>query len=151
MARRYSASYQGTPVSRFAAWSRHIALFALVATIASVIIIRFGFLEFRPALTMFFAALACAGLSILLAMAGLISIWQSGARGLGYISLAVLVDLLLLIYPGYLAVQYERLPAIYDVTTDPIDPPRFDALWRRRQQRRLCGPLCGRTATSGLS
>ncbi|MFX8875778.1 hypothetical protein ABTM97_19625, partial [Acinetobacter baumannii] len=34
--------------------------------------------------------------------------------------------------PAYLALQYRRLPAIHDITTDPIDPPRFEALARLR-------------------
>ena len=28
--------------------------------------------------------------------------------------------------------QYRKLPQIHDITTDPIDPPRFDALARLR-------------------
>jgi uncharacterized protein (DUF1499 family) len=37
-----------------------------------------------------------------------------------------------LAYPAYLGLQYRKLPAIHDITTDPIDPPRFDALARLR-------------------
>jgi hypothetical protein len=29
-------------------------------------------------------------------------------------------------------VQYRKLPPIYDITTDPVDPPRFEALARLR-------------------
>ncbi len=39
---------------------------------------------------------------------------------------------LILAYPAYLAYQYRKLPPIHDITTDPIDPPRFDALARLR-------------------
>src|SRR5258708_8464588 len=38
----------------------------------------------------------------------------------------------LLAYPGSLAYQGSRLPAITDVTTDPIDPPRFEVVARLR-------------------
>jgi len=48
------------------------------------------------------------------------------------ILLALLIDVLVLAYPAYLAVQYRRLPPIHDITTDPIDPPRFEALARLR-------------------
>jgi uncharacterized protein (DUF1499 family) len=48
------------------------------------------------------------------------------------ILLAFLINALLLAYPAYLALQYRRLPAIHDITTDPIDPPRFEALARLR-------------------
>src|SRR5438270_13386012 len=46
--------------------------------------------------------------------------------------LALLIDAVVLAYPAYLGLQYRRLPAIHDITTDPIDPPRFDALARLR-------------------
>jgi uncharacterized protein (DUF1499 family) len=38
----------------------------------------------------------------------------------------------LLGYPGYLAYKGYRLPAIKDITTDPIDPPRFEVVARLR-------------------
>ena len=47
---------------------------------------------------------------------------------MGRILLAFLINAVLLAYPAYLALQYRKLPKIYDVTTDPIDPPRFEAL-----------------------
>src|SRR6201991_3233958 len=48
------------------------------------------------------------------------------------ILLAFLIKEVVLAYPAYLALQYRRLPAIHDITTDPIDPPRFEALARLR-------------------
>jgi len=42
------------------------------------------------------------------------------------------VSLALLAYPAYLGIKAYRLPWIYDITTDPIDPPRFEALARLR-------------------
>jgi len=132
MARRFSAPYLKEPVSRLASWSRNLAVFAVVAVLVSILIVRFGFLEIKPALATFFGALACAGLSILVGLLGAASIWQSGERGMSRILLAFLVDAALLAYPAYLGLQYRKLPAIHDITTDPIDPPRFEALARLR-------------------
>ena len=132
MARRFSAPYLSEPISRLASWSRNLAVFAVVAVLVSIVIVRFGFLEIKPALATFFGALACAGLSILVGLIGAAAIWQSGARGMSRILLAFLINALLLAYPAYLALQYRRLPAIHDITTDPIDPPRFEALARLR-------------------
>ena len=42
------------------------------------------------------------------------------------------IGLALIAYPLYLGIKGYRLPAIYDITTDPIDPPRFDAIARLR-------------------
>jgi hypothetical protein len=132
MARRFSAAYQSEPFSALATWARRLAVFSLIAAIVSIIIIRFGFLEFKPALATFFGALAIAGLSILVAFAAFAAIWQTGSRGMGRILVALLLDIAILVYPAYLAYQYRKLPPIHDITTDPIDPPRFEALARLR-------------------
>jgi Protein of unknown function (DUF1499) len=132
MARRFSAPYQSEPVSRLASWSRNLAVFSVVAVLVSIIIVRFGFLEIKPALATFFGALAFAVLSILIGIAGAVAIWQNGSRGISRVLLAFLINALLLAYPAYLAFQYRRLPPIYDITTDPVDPPRFEALSRLR-------------------
>jgi hypothetical protein len=128
MARKFSAPYQTEPVSSLASWARRLAVFALVATLVSIIIVRFGFLEMKPALATFFGALACAGLSILIAFAAFVSIWRHGTRGMSRILLALLLDVAILAYPSYLGLQYRKLPKIHDITTDPIDPPKFEAL-----------------------
>jgi uncharacterized protein (DUF1499 family) len=98
----------------------------------SIIVVRFGFLEFRPALMTFAGALACAGLSILVAIAAFVSIWRTGERCFGAIALALFINAIILAYPAYLALQYQRLPAIHDITTDVLDPPRFEVLTRLR-------------------
>jgi uncharacterized protein (DUF1499 family) len=132
MARRITAAYQSEPVSALANWARRLAVFSLIAAIVSIIIIRFGFLEFKPALATFFGSLAIAGLSILVSLAAFAAIWQNGTRGMGRIFVALLLDVVILAYPAYLAYQYRKLPPIYDITTDPIDPPKFEALARLR-------------------
>ncbi|HXL13839.1 MAG TPA: DUF1499 domain-containing protein [Bradyrhizobium sp.] len=132
MARRFSAPYQSEPVSSLASWARNLAVFAVVAVVVSIAIVRFGFLEIKPALATFFGALALAGLSILVGLAAFVAIWQNGSRGMSRILLALLIDAIVLAYPTYLGVQYRKLPPIHDITTDPIDPPRFEALARLR-------------------
>lgn len=132
MARRFSAPYQSEPVSSLASWARNLAVFAVVAVLVSIAIVRFGFLEMKPALATFLGGLAIAALSILFGLAGFAAIWQNGSRGMSRILLAFLIDGAILAYPAYLGLQYRKLPAIHDITTDPIDPPRFDALARLR-------------------
>jgi hypothetical protein len=132
MARRFSAAYQSEPVSSLALWARRLAVFAAIAALVSIVIVRFGFLEVKPALATFFGALGCAGLSILVALAGFAAIWHNGSRGMSVILLALAIDAVILAYPGYLATRYRKLPAIHDITTDAIDPPRFEALARLR-------------------
>src|SRR5438132_4892987 len=132
MARRFSAPYQSEPVSSLANWARKRAAFSVAAVVVSILIVRFGFLEMTPAIATFFGALGCAALSILVSLAAFAAIWQNGSRGMSRILLALLIDAVVLAYPAYLALQYRKLPPIHDITTDPIDPPRFEALARLR-------------------
>src|ERR1700683_3317138 len=126
MARRFSAPYQSEPVSSLASWARNLAVFSAVAVLVSVIIVRFGFLEIKPALATFFGALACAGLSILVSFAAFAAIWQNGSRGMSRILLALLIDALVLAYPAYLGLQYRRPPPAPDIATHRSDPARSD-------------------------
>lgn len=132
MARSFSAAYKSEPISGLASWARRLAVFSLVAAVSSIAIVRFGFLEVKPALFTFFGALAVAMLSILVAFAAFAAIWQNGSRGMSRILFALMLDAVILAYPAYLFYQYRKLPAIYDITTDPIDPPRYEAISRLR-------------------
>ena len=120
------------PMSQTALWARRLALFALVASILSVIIVRSGLLEIKPGLATFVGALAFAGAAIVLAFAAFVVIWRQGTDGLGSALLALFIGLALLAYPAYLGLQAYRLPPITDVVTDPTDPPRFETIARLR-------------------
>src|SRR5215472_9818867 len=98
MARRFSAPYQSEPVSSLATWARNLAVFSVVAVAVSNNIVRFGFLEVKPAIATFFGALGLAGLSILLCLAGFAAIWQNGSRGMGRIFVAIVINLVVLAY-----------------------------------------------------
>ena len=129
MARRYIPS---EPTSRLAIWARRMAGFAFLATFLAVIIVRSGLLENRPALATFGGALSLAVVALVLALAAFVVIWMEGLAGLGAAVAAMAVSLALLAYPAYLGIKAYRLPWIYDITTDPIDPPRYEALARLR-------------------
>jgi uncharacterized protein (DUF1499 family) len=130
MARR--PTFGDEPVSRLAAWSSRLALFALAVAVLSVIIVRSGLLEIVPSLATFAAALVFAALAVLLALASFITIWRQGLSGLGHSILGLILGLLLLVYPGYLGYRAIKLPAIADITTDLGNPPRFEVLARQR-------------------
>ena len=120
------------PVSRLAAWSLQLALFSLIATFVALIIVRSGALDLVPALSTLAGALVLAAVAILLAFGAGIVIWRDGLGGLRQAVLAVLIGVALIGYPAYLGARAYQLPAIYDITTDPIDPPQFDAIARLR-------------------
>jgi uncharacterized protein (DUF1499 family) len=122
------------PYSRLAIWSRRLALFSLAAVLLSIIIVRSGLIEVEPGLVTFAGALVFAVLAILTALASFIVIWRDGLRGLGYAVSAIAVSLVLLAYPTYLGIKAYTLPWIADITTDSIDPPRFEAIARLRSR-----------------
>jgi Protein of unknown function (DUF1499) len=120
------------PVSRLASWSLRLALFSLVATFMALIVVRSGALDLVPALSTLAGALVLAAVAILLAFGAGIVIWREGLGGLRQALLAALIGVALIGYPAYLGARAYQLPAIYDITTDPIDPPQFDAIARLR-------------------
>lgn len=120
------------PVSRLAIWSRRVAFFSLVTSFIGVIIVRSGALDVVPAVSTLAGAMALAIVAILLAFGAGIMIWRDGLGGLREAVTAVLIGLALIAYPAYLGMRAYQLPSIYDVTTDPIDPPQFDVIARLR-------------------
>jgi len=122
------------PYSRLAIWARRLALFSLAAVLLSIIIVRSGLIEVEPGLVTFAGALLFSLLAILTGLASFVVIWRDGLRGLGYAVSGIALGAALLAYPAYLAATAYRLPAIFDVTTDSIDPPRFEAIARLRSR-----------------
>jgi uncharacterized protein (DUF1499 family) len=122
------------PLSRLAIWARRVAVFSIPVVLLAIVIVRGGLLDLVPGLATFGGALALAAVAILLALGAFVVIWQEGLRGTGHAVLALFIGLAILAYPAYLAVRAYRLPTINDITTDPIDPPRFEAIARLRSR-----------------
>jgi hypothetical protein len=120
---------QSEPTSRLAIWARRMAGFAFLASLLAIGFVRWGpFEEIRPAVAAFAGTLAIAVVALFLALAAFVVIWREGLAGLGAALAAMVVSLALLTYPAYLGIKAYRLPWIYDITTDPIDPPRYEKL-----------------------
>jgi hypothetical protein len=128
------------PMSKTAAWAARIAFFAFAVAALSIIIVRSQLLEIVPALATFAAALVLAAVAILLAFAAFVVIWRQGYAGLGRALLALFFGIVLLAYPVYLGARALRLPAIFDISTDTSNPPRFDTLARQRPRDRINYP-----------
>jgi uncharacterized protein (DUF1499 family) len=129
MARRRIAE---EPTSRLAIWARRCALFSLAATALAILVVRSGILEIVPALATFAGALVFAIIGIVLAFGAFVVIWRHGNSGAGHAFGAIAIGVALLAYPVYLGARAYRLPMINDITTDAIDPPRFETLSRLR-------------------
>ena len=120
------------PVSKLATWSRRLALFAIAVVLLVIVIVNLGFLDPVPAIASLAGSLFFALVAIVLAFGAFVVIWRQGLRGLGLAVAALGIGVVMLAYPAYLGVLFYRLPAINDITTDPIDPPRFEAITRLR-------------------
>jgi uncharacterized protein (DUF1499 family) len=120
------------PVSKLAIWSRRLALFAIAVVLLVIVIVNLGFLDPVPAITSLAGSLFLALVAILLAFGAFVVIWRQGSRGTGLAVAALAIGLAMLAYPGFLAVRFYRLPPVNDITTDPADPPRFEAIARLR-------------------
>ena len=129
MARRRIAD---EPTSRLAIWARGCAMFSLAATVLAILIVRSGILEIVPALATFAGALVFAVFAIVLSFAAFVVIWRDGINGASLAFAAIAVGAALIAYPAYLGVRAYSLPMINDITTDPINPPRFEMLSRLR-------------------
>ncbi|MDB5602124.1 MAG: hypothetical protein JWN71_4168 [Xanthobacteraceae bacterium] len=131
MARRRIADQ---PTSRLALWARRLALFSLTATVLAVIIVRADMLEIRPALATVAGAMSFAMLAMVLALGSFVPIWREGTEGFGRALTAMGIGIALLAYPGYLGFKAYKLPAISDISTDPIEPPAFVEVVRLRER-----------------
>lgn len=120
------------PMSRLAIWARRCAFFSLAATVLAILIVRAGILEIVPALATFTGALLFAVVAIVLAFGAFVVIWKDGITGAAHAFGAIAIGGALIAYPAYLGIRAYQLPMINDITTDPLDPPRFDVLARLR-------------------
>ena len=120
--------YTEVRVTWLATLSRRIAIFSLPVIALAIGLHRLGLVEYEVAYITLLAGLAVALLGMLLAIAAFVVIWNEGLRGLGRAIAAFVIGAAVLVWPGIEFVRGVTLPAISDVTTDPSDPPRFQAV-----------------------
>jgi uncharacterized protein (DUF1499 family) len=112
------------PPSRAAIWSVRMALFAVVVTLYGTLLVRSG-QQGLPGLAALGSGFVLAALSILVALVGGVMIWNHGLKGVGRVSVAIMLCLGVLAAPATMLLQLARLPALSDITTDIDDPPAF--------------------------
>ncbi|MBD9448912.1 DUF1499 domain-containing protein [Rhizobium sp. RHZ01] len=127
------------PVSNAARFSRRFAAFALVLCLAALVGHRFAGLSTPYLVLVLLVSAGFALLGTLLAVAGLRSLWLTGAEG-GLDALKALIYVALpLAIGGIAAERYFALPAIYDVSTDIVSAPDWlktpnaDQIWLKRE------------------
>lgn len=134
--------------SRSTWWSRRIAVFAAVLFAMAALCHRYALID---TVTLFWIVGGVGTLAVLglgLAAAGLSRIWREGDLGTRDGVIGVLVALLVLapfFVSGY---RFFAYPALNDVSTDLVDPPRFTFLQAARTpQMNPFGPIGEAAAT----
>lgn len=111
-----------------------LGVFAVVATVIALLVVRGGRIEAEAAYAALGAGLLVALAAVLVGAAALVEIWRRGTYGAERAFAGIFIGLALLAMPAYFGLLAIALPAITDVTTDPADPPRFDAAVARRRR-----------------
>jgi len=126
-----------TPNRRSSAtrWALRASLFALQLLIAVALLHRFAGFPTPAFINTLIVVFALAALTVVLAIYGFVQIWRDGIEGTTRGIVAALIALGILAWPAVYVPTMLALPAINDITTDVIDPPRFVAVAQNR------GPL----------
>jgi uncharacterized protein (DUF1499 family) len=124
------------PMSRAAAVSRRVAVFACLAAAVAVLVARSSNgQDSLGALAVLAASLMLGGLALLLAGAAAVEIWNTGRRGVAPAAIGAALSLGLVAFPAYLTFEAARLPRINQVTTDFKTPPPYMISTRAREAR----------------
>lgn len=113
------------PVSRAAFVGKHLGLLAFLLFIAAFLAFRFGPLTAPDFAMLALVAAAIGAMAALFAAIGLSRLWQVGALG-GVASFKALVYAAVpLSLVAFAAFAYLVAPPVYDVSTDPDEPPKL--------------------------
>jgi uncharacterized protein (DUF1499 family) len=113
-----------TPV---AAASRLVAVFALYVVIIAAVLLRFGLVDFWPAVSALASGWLLAVAAILLALVAFVRIWRWAGPGGGKAFAGFAIASLLLLPPVVYGGRALVSPRVNDVTTDFVRPPDFTA------------------------
>jgi uncharacterized protein (DUF1499 family) len=119
--------------SQKAVWSYRIAAVSILVFAGTFVWHRFFGLPAPLALKISGGAVAAAIVSLTLAAAALVTIWNEGHLGAGRASFAMFLSMLVLAVPLWSLPDLLRLPRLYEVTTDIGSPPAFDRIGKIRQ------------------
>ncbi len=106
-------------------WSLRLALFAAQLIIVTTLLHRFETLTTPVAINLVIVSLVAAAIAMLLAVLAFSQIWNQGIKGSGLALSALIIGLLVFAVPLYHLPSLIKLPAINDITTDLLSPPRF--------------------------
>ena len=120
------------PRTKFAIWSRRLALFSAALILIALVLHRLGRIETPLGIGLVLTGYAGAGLALLSGLAASIVIWRKGSPGAWSATIGIAVSLALFAWPVSVVPFYLRTAPLSDVTTDTEHPPEFATLARDR-------------------
>lgn len=127
------------PVSPSAYFGRKLGFLSLVMFVSAGLSFRFGPLRMPDMLTISIGAGVIGLAATFFAVIGLVRLWQVGARGGLAAFWALVYASVPLTLTAFALATYLLTPPVFDVATDPDDPPKFlkaredDQGWLPRQ------------------
>jgi hypothetical protein len=91
----------------------------------AVLLVRGRQVRIEAGLLVLVSGVIIAAAALAVALVAALEIWRRGHRGLAPLARGVLAALVVLAWPGLLAVQAVRLPVLNDISTNLDDPPAF--------------------------
>ncbi len=121
--------YIPAPLAR---WSSRLGVFALVLVLTAGVLHRAAGLPTAVTLNLFKVGFGAAALAILAGLVAVIQIWRGGRTGAWNVAWGLIVSAGLFLWPAISLQTARGLPAIYDISTDLANPPKFNALAKGR-------------------
>ncbi len=118
--------------SPLALWTTRLAVFSIGLAASTMFLHRLFAMHTPIALNLFKLAFAGAGLAIVLGVMAAARIWRTGERGSSRVLAGLVLGTGLLAWPLSQLPLIATLPAVNDLSTDPLDPPPFSALAGKR-------------------
>jgi uncharacterized protein (DUF1499 family) len=113
------------PESRPARLAERMAIAALLVALGGVLATRSAQIEPHGGILTILGAVVLAAAAIAIGIVAAVEMWRQGSLGLGRLFRTLIVAILVLAYPAWLASKALRLPVLNDISTDIEDPPVF--------------------------
>jgi uncharacterized protein (DUF1499 family) len=122
------------PRTKFATWSRRLALFSAALILIALVLHRLGRVETPLGIGLVLTGFLGAGLALVSGLIASVVIWRKGVPGAWSAAAGIAVSLAIFAWPASIVPFYLRTAPLSDVTTDTEHPPEYAALARDRSR-----------------
>jgi len=136
------------PRTKFAIWSRRLALFSAALILIALVLHRLGRVETPLGIGLVLTGFVGAVLALLSGIAASVVIWRKGVPGAWSATAGIAVSLAIFAWPASVVPFYLRTAPLSDVTTDTEHPPEYVTLARNRAK--AANPVVYRGATAEI-